>query len=99
MVDEGSNICILLCMKTVTIVVDERVYMEFQRYGKKSGRSASELIREAMEEFGRSRMTSGTSLSQWRPASAGRVLRPLGEDDDLLGEMATWGGDDAVGQR
>jgi len=81
-------------MKAVTIVVDERIYRLFQRYGKRSGRSASELIREAMEEFGRARMMGATSLADWRPASAGSVLVPLGADDDLLEEMSGRGSDD-----
>ena len=38
-------------MKTISINVSEPVYREFQRIAKAQDRTASELIRQAMEEF------------------------------------------------
>ncbi len=74
-------------MKTITINVSEPVYEEFQRAARRLGRPASELIREAMEQYRRQQLIPPRDLRQFRPRSLGRVLRPLSADDDLLGEM------------
>jgi hypothetical protein len=74
-------------MKTITINVSEPVYEEFQRFAKHSGRTTSELIREAMETYRRQHLSPRRDLSGFRPRSVGRVLRPLSADDDLLAEM------------
>jgi Ribbon-helix-helix protein, copG family len=74
-------------MKTITVNVSEPVYDEFQRAARRLGRPASELIREAMEQYRRERLTPRRDLRHFRPWSLGRVLRPLGQDDDLLDEM------------
>jgi len=74
-------------MKTITINVSEPVYAEFQAASKSAGRPTSELIREAMEWYRRERLHPISDLSTFRPRSAGRVLRPLTEADDLLEEM------------
>ena len=49
--------------------------------------TASKLIREAMAEFRERRIARSTTLADLNPVSAGRVLKPLRIDDDLLGEM------------
>ena len=36
-------------MKTITVNVSEPVYRDFQRFARERDRTASELIREAME--------------------------------------------------
>ena len=74
-------------MKTITINVSEPVYREFQAYARTHDRTASELVRQAMEEFRRTHLRSAGSLRDVQPVSVGRVLRPLTRDDDLLGEM------------
>lgn len=74
-------------MKAITIHVSEPVYREFQRFAKSRDQTASELIREAMEEFRERRIARPTSLADLSPVSVGRVLRPLRRDDDLLEEM------------
>lgn len=74
-------------MKTITINVSEPVYRDFQQFAKARDRTASELIREAMEEFRQRRIARSTTLADVNPVSVGRVLKPLRLDDDLLGEM------------
>ena len=79
-------------MKTITINVSEPVYRDFQRFAKARDRTASELIREAMEEFRERRIARSTTLADLNPISLGRVLKPLRIDDDLLEEMLDDGG-------
>ena len=74
-------------MKTITINVSEPVYREFQRIAQAQDRTASELIRQAMEEFRERRIARATTLADLNPASVGRVLAPLRRGDDPLGEM------------
>ncbi len=74
-------------MKTITLNVSEPVYHDFQVYAKEHDRTASELIRQAMDEFRRNHLKSSGSLRNLQPISVGKVLRPLSKDDDLLGEM------------
>jgi len=73
-------------VKTITINVSEPVYREFQAYAKAHDRTASELVRQAMEEF-RTRLRPSGSLRDVWPVSVGKVLRPLVPGEDLLGEM------------
>ena len=75
------------CMKTITINVSEPIYRDFQRFAKARDRTASELIRDAMEEFRERRILRSTTLADINPVSVGRVLVPLHMDDDLLEEM------------
>ena len=75
------------CMKTITINVSEPVYRDFQRFAKARDRTASELIRDAMEEFRERRILRSTTLADLNPVSVGRVLAPLHVGDDLLEEM------------
>ena len=74
-------------MKTITINVSEPVYRDFQRFARARDRTASELIREAMEEFRERRIARSTTLADLSPVSVGRVLKPMHVDDDLLEEM------------
>lgn len=74
-------------MKTITINVSEPIYRDFQRLARARDRTASELIREAMEDFRERRIARSTTLADLNPVSVGRVLKPLGPDDDLLEEM------------
>jgi hypothetical protein len=85
--DDSTYIQYSQCMKTITINVSDPVYAEFRRAARAMGRPTSELIREAMEEYRRTRLTPRTSLQHFRPVSVGRVTMPLGGDDDLLDEM------------
>ena len=75
------------CMKTITINVSEPVYRDFQRFARARDRTASELIRDAMEEFRERRILRSTTLADLNPVSVGRVLAPLHIGDDLLEEM------------
>jgi len=76
-------------MKTVTINVSEPVYREFQEYARRKDRKTAELIREAMEQYRENTIgqSQARSLRDLQPLAAGRVLRPLSAEDDLLDEM------------
>ena len=74
-------------MKVITINVSESVYQDFQRFAKTQDRTASELIREAMEEFHERRIVRSTTLADLNSFSVGRVFKPLHIDDDLLEDM------------
>lgn len=74
-------------MKAITVNVSEPVYRDFQRFARARDRTASELIREAMEDFRERRIARSTTLADLNPVSVGRVLKPLQIGDDLLGEM------------
>lgn len=74
-------------MKTITINVSEPIYRDFQKFAQERDRTTSELIREAMDEFRERRIRPRQSLRDHRPASVGRVIRPLSREDDLLAEM------------
>jgi hypothetical protein len=76
-------------MKTITINVSDPVYAEFRRAARAMGRPTSELIREAMEEYRRTRLAPRSDLRHFQPISVGAVLRPPARDDDLLDEMLT----------
>lgn len=65
------------------------VYEEFQSYASKVDRKASELIREAMEEYRQQHMQRQTSLRNRKPTSVGGPIEAISPDDDLLGEMLT----------
>jgi len=64
-------------MKAVTIHVEEPVYRHFQRLARRTKRSTSELIREAIENFRRSSENPRTPLWQaTEPISVGRIKIP-----------------------
>jgi predicted CopG family antitoxin len=75
-------------MKTITINVSEPVYRDFQKQAKCMDRTASELIREAMELYRDQRIVQrAASVLEIPTVSVGNVLKPLGPEDDLLAEM------------
>jgi predicted transcriptional regulator len=74
-------------MRVVTINVDEPVYARFRSYAERSGRSAAELIRDAMAEYEALHIPRRTSIFDGEAHSVGSVLRDLTADDDLLDEM------------
>jgi len=74
-------------MKTITLEISEPIYRDFQAYAKAHDRSASELIRLAMEEYRQNHLQPNISLRDLQPVSVGKVIRPLTGGDDLLGEM------------
>lgn len=74
-------------MKTITVNVSEPVYRDFQAYAEFSDRTASELIREAMEDYRNRRIRPKTSLATLGSSSVREVLQPLSLDG-LLDEMA-----------
>ena len=86
-VDDRQGIHDHECMKTITTNVSEPVYRDFQCFAKARDRTASGLIRDAMEEFRERRILRSTTLADLNPVSVGRVLAPLHVDDDLLEEM------------
>ena len=73
-------------MKTITVNVSEPVYEEFREYARKLDRKASELIREAMEEYRLAHIARRTSLRDRRPVSVGGPIESI-TGDDLLEEM------------
>ncbi len=74
-------------MKTITINVSEPVYRDFVEHARQQDRTASELIREAMEAYRNLHIRLRPSLKELKPLSLGSVRKPLGPEDDLLGEM------------
>lgn len=74
-------------MKTITINVSEPVYREFQKRARKVDRTASELIREAMEYYVRDRLRESRSVLEFPPFDLGKMKKPLSPKDDLLAEM------------
>ena len=83
----SNCIHIMIHVKAITINVGEAVYREFQSFAKSRGRTTSELIRESMEDYARTKIRNQTTLRDWRPASVGKVLTPWSDRDDLLEEM------------
>jgi hypothetical protein len=75
-------------MKAVTVHLDEAVYRDFQDVARREGRTASDLIREAMADYRRRVIGSGQpSLAEAPPpASVGRVLEPWSGREDLVGD-------------
>jgi hypothetical protein len=74
-------------MKTITINVSEPVYREFQERARTADRTASELIREAMEYYVRDRLRASRSVLEFAAFDLGKMKKPLGPKDDLLAEM------------
>ena len=75
-------------MKTITINVSEPVYRDFREYARQHDRTASEIIREAMEDFRSRKIRRPTNLKDIRPVSVGRVLRPFKGSEDMLEELS-----------
>lgn len=80
-------------MKTITINVSEPVYRDFQEFARRHDRTASEIIREAMEDYRFRKIRQRTSLKDLRPVSVGQVLRPFVGTEDILEELAGDQGD------
>ncbi len=74
-------------MKTITIHVPEETYRAYQDHAAQSRQSASELIRNAMEEYYRAHLARSGSVFDGEPAPMGETLADLSPDDDLLEEM------------
>lgn len=74
-------------MKPITINVSEPVYEAYKAQARKQDRTASELIREAMEQYRKSWAASEISLLDLPPLRVGKVLKSLSSEDDLLEEM------------
>jgi hypothetical protein len=74
-------------MKTITINVSEPIYREFQERARKYDRTASELIREAMEYYVRERLPKSPSVLDFPALDLGKMKKPLSRNDDLLAEM------------
>ena len=74
-------------MKTITINVSEPVYRDFVEHARRQDRTASELIREAMEAYRDRHIRPRPSLTDLRPLSLGKVRKPVRAGDDVLGEM------------
>ncbi len=75
-------------MKTITVNVSEPVYRDFQDYARQHDRTASEIIREAMEDFRSRRIHRPTSLKDIRPVSVGKVLQPFTGSEDMIEELS-----------
>lgn len=72
-------------MKAVTIHLDESVYFEFQKLARKSKRTASELIREAMDLYRQKVKKNSPSLIDSPPAaSVGGILEPWSNRSEML---------------
>ena len=80
-------------MKTITINVSEPVYRDFREYARQHDRTASEIIREAMEDFRSRKIRRPTSLKDIRPVSVGKVLQPFRGSEDMLEELSRGQGD------
>jgi len=74
-------------MKTITIHVPEATYRAYQDHAAQVRKSASELIREAMEEYYATHLARRGSVFDGEPAAMGQTLRDLATGDDLLDEM------------
>ena len=73
-------------LKSITIRVSEPTYREFQEFAKVTGRTAAELIREAIKLF-RSRRIRRRKLHRLldhKPVSLGKPLKPSRSRADLL---------------
>lgn len=72
-------------MKAVTIHLEESVYSDFQTLARKSKRSASELIREAMDLYRQKVKKTSHSLIDSPPAaSVGGVLQHWSKRSEVL---------------
>ncbi|MGJ3241457.1 MAG: ribbon-helix-helix protein, CopG family [Opitutales bacterium] len=80
-------------MKPITLYVSEPTYRAFKEAARRQDRTASELIREAMEAYRQQWTTPTQGLEELSALSVGTVRRALGPDDDLLEEMGDGAGD------
>ena len=75
-------------MVTIEISVPDAAYADFRRGARVQRRPVADLVREALEAYRQERLASPRDLTAWSPVSVGRVLGPLGPDDDLMVEMS-----------
>ena len=73
--------------KSITIMVDAPVYEAIKSIAGTETRSASDLIREAMVEYLRSRNLSQGSLGELQPFSVGTVLKRAFSRAELMDEI------------
>lgn len=81
------NIRCHICMKMITINVNETVYRRFQDSAARRNQTASQMIRDAMASYAEEVIPNETSIFDHPPASVGSIYRLPSADDDLLGEM------------
>ncbi len=74
-------------MKMITVHVSEETYHAFQESAARSGSSASDLIRAVMEEYYNLHLARKGSIFDEEGADVGRIILPLGGEDDILDEM------------
>lgn len=74
-------------MKSISLNVSDPVYRLFQEESARRDRPASELIREAMEEYIRTRFPERQSLGELNPVSLGKPLAPIDWSEDILEGM------------
>lgn len=74
-------------MKPVTVHLSEEDYKAFQAYAAKNDTTAASMIREAMAEYKVRHMKQRHSLKDHKPIETSGTVKPIGPDDDLLGEM------------
>jgi hypothetical protein len=74
-------------MKPITLYVSESTYRAFKEAARDQDRTASSLIREAMEAYRRQWAPQTHGLDELPALSVGTVRRPLSPDDNLLEEM------------
>ena len=75
-------------MKAVTVHLDESVYRDFQQQARKQRRTASELIREAMETYRQRIKPARAPLSESpAPASVGSVRQQWFSRAELLDDF------------
>jgi hypothetical protein len=74
-------------MKQVTINVSEPVYRIFQEYARSQDRTASEIIREAMELYRVEKIEKKNSIQDLYPVSVGKILQQAEGREDYLDEM------------
>lgn len=86
-IDGDITIHYKIHMKTITINVSEEAYRAFKEYAARHDRTASELIRNAMDEYRKTYLAKDRSIFDDPPASVGAVLKDLSPDDDILEEM------------
>jgi hypothetical protein len=75
-----------ICMKPRTLNVSESMYALFQAEAKRRDRTASELIREAMEFYMVERLKNAPNLDTWKSISLGGVKRDWA-DGAFRGDM------------
>jgi hypothetical protein len=74
-------------MRLISLNVSDPIYRLFQEESERRDRPASELIREAMEDYVRLRFAGRSSLADLKPVSLGKPLAPIDWSEDVFDEM------------